>query len=342
MKRLFLVILLVMFVAWLMSARMHHPRDFRPANEISRSTGQAHREAQRAAAEAHRAAMAARREANRVAVEARRDAHRVVAEARVEVRQALDEAAHDVREALDEAAQEIRQAVDGIPVPIVPGTRVTEAVAQPPAAPAAFASPEAPDPPEPPVPPEAPGFPGLVKHPGAHPAATPAPKPLLAVKPREIQVITGQVSATEERALDDARKQLEREVTEWLEPHGVPRYWKPAPRQIDAMILETTIKPVIKDQAPYKDYGKLYVAELRVDRSPERLAGFTETYQRQLVQKRMVFLGGALAFILTCLGAVSGYIRADEATKGYYTNRLRMLAAAGVGAAGIAIYQIVA
>jgi hypothetical protein len=44
---------------------------------------------------------------------------------------------------------------------------------------------------------------------------------------------------------------------------------------------------------------------------------------------------------LMCLASVSGYIRADEATKGYYTNRLRMLAAAGVGAGGVLIYQMV-
>jgi hypothetical protein len=165
---------------------------------------------------------------------------------------------------------------------------------------------------------------------------------LLAAKPDEIKVIPGQVSATEERALEDVRKQLEKELTEWLEAHGVPRSWKPAARQIDAMILETTIKPVVKNEAPYKDYGKLYEAELRVDVSPQRIAGFTENYKHQLVQRRMVFLGGALAFILTCLGVISGYIRADEATKGYYTNRLRMLAAAGVGAAGVVIYQMVA
>ena len=53
-------------------------------------------------------------------------------------------------------------------------------------------------------------------------------------------------------------------------------------------------------------------------------------------------LGGALGFVLICLAAVSGYIRADEATKGYYTNRLRMLAAAGVGAAGVILYKMVA
>jgi len=52
-------------------------------------------------------------------------------------------------------------------------------------------------------------------------------------------------------------------------------------------------------------------------------------------------LGGGLAFLLTCLGVLSGYIRADEATKGYYTNRLRLLAAAGTGAAGMAIYHMI-
>ncbi len=52
--------------------------------------------------------------------------------------------------------------------------------------------------------------------------------------------------------------------------------------------------------------------------------------------------GGILAFVLVCLAALSGYIRADEATKGYYTNRLRMLAAAGVGAAGVIVYKMVA
>ncbi len=43
--------------------------------------------------------------------------------------------------------------------------------------------------------------------------------------------------------------------------------------------------------------------------------------------------------MLACLAAVSGYIRADEATKGYYTNWLRLASATGVGAAGVLIYQ---
>jgi transposase len=49
-----------------------------------------------------------------------------------------------------------------------------------------------------------------------------------------------------------------------------------------------------------------------------------------------------MGFVLTCLAAFAGYIRADEATRGYYTNWLRALAAAGVGASGVLIYQLLA
>ena len=45
-------------------------------------------------------------------------------------------------------------------------------------------------------------------------------------------------------------------------------------------------------------------------------------------------LGGGLAVALAGLAVLTGYIRTDEATKGYYTNRLRLAAAAGLGAAG--------
>ena len=90
-----------------------------------------------------------------------------------------------------------------------------------------------------------------------------------------------------------------------------------------------------------KDYGELFEAMLTVDASPQRRVALIEVYNRQLVERRLATLGATLAFILICLAAVSGYIRADEATKGYYTNRLRMLTAAGVGASGVIIYHMV-
>jgi hypothetical protein len=186
-------------------------------------------------------------------------------------------------------------------------------------------------PPLPPVPPASPGFPGLLKQKRAvKPSTTPTPEP----ESDSTRVVAGLVSATEERARNEARKELDNQVREWLELEGVPASWKPSTAQVDAMIVRSKVEPVVKD------YGTLYMAKLTVDVSPGRRASFVHAYQQQLVHRRMVLLGGGLVLSLICLAALSGYIRADEATKGYYTNRLRLLAAAGVGAAGMAIYRV--
>jgi hypothetical protein len=159
----------------------------------------------------------------------------------------------------------------------------------------------------------------------------PAPRP---AEPE--RWVVGLLSVTEERARAEARTKLEQEVADWLEPHNVPRSWAPPARLIDGMIRESKVARVDKD------YGTLYEVRLRPDFSPERLATLRKVYQDQVVRGRLVLLGSILAFVLTCLAALTGYIRTDEATKGYYTNRLRMLAAAGVGAAGVAIYHWIA
>ena len=330
MKRPLLFVLLVMMLAWFATTRyvrVRNPPHFSPLTVQLRPADRAHRDALRAAQEA------------------RAEAHRAIAETRGELRESLNEVNQELHCALQEAAEEVRVAVDGIPVPILPGTRVVEALPQPPASPTLPECPLADVSVQPALPPSPsahsnpPGFPGLVEHPQAPPPpplspARPRQQPPNSVSPKETRLLTGLISATEERAKEEARKQLEKEVTDWLELSGVPRSWKPSTQQIDAMIIETIVEPVVKD------YGTLYVAKLRLDVSPEQRAIFTESYKRQLVHRRMVLLGGTLGFVLICLGAISGYIRADEVTKGYYTNRLRLLAAGGVGAAGVVIYQM--
>ena len=299
MKRPLLFVLLVMMLAWFATTRcgrVRNPPHFSPLTVQLRAADRAYRDALRAA-----------------------------------------------QEARAEAHEEVRVTVDGIPVPILPGTRVVEALPQPPAPPTLPECPLADAPVQPALPPgppaHPPGFPGLLERLQAPPPpplapAPPRQQPPIPVSPKETRLLTGLISATEERAKEEARKQLEKEVTDWLELSGVPRSWKPSTRQIDAMIIETIVEPVVKD------YGTLYVAKLRLDVSPEQRAIFTESYKRQLVHRRMVLLGGTLGFVLICLGAISGYIRADEVTKGYYTNRLRLLTAGGVGAAGVVIYQM--
>ena len=166
MKRLLLFILLVMMLVWL--ARIHHYQvhnapQFGPVDTRLWAANQAHHAALCAAQEAHCAAW-----------EARTKTHQAIVETRDQFRESLDEA----NEELQEAAEEVREAVDGIPVPIVPGTRVVEALPRPPARPGILPVEAPARPPLPPRPPgrlNSPGFPGLVDHPQAPPLPLPRP-----------------------------------------------------------------------------------------------------------------------------------------------------------------------
>jgi hypothetical protein len=199
--------------------------------------------------------------------------------------------------------EDVREEAEGLPVPIIPGTRVTEArIVLPDAA-------------------------------GARTQNSPSQRVRLSGALSEFRSISGRLSATVERARDDARLQLEHEVTEWLTPE-VPTQWKPPAHLITRMIRNTDVHPVVRT------WGTVYEATLETDFSSNARGAIVAAHEREVVARRLVTLGGSLGFVLVCLAAVAGYIRADEATKGYYTHWLRAIAAAGVGASGVVIYQL--
>ena len=239
--------------------------------------------------------------------------------------------------------------VDDLPVAIVPGSRVTEADTS---------TPKPPDPPKPVVLPPPPASPrqhlqefdrlaeslrALPPPPvppwqhRAHSVVVP-PTPTYA-PPVSGKMLKGRLSATEQRAHDDTRAQLVKMVTEWLAP-DVPKTWKVPDELIDTLVVEIRVSPVVQPTDPVsKDYGPMYEADMRVDLSPLRRAEIVDAYHHEQTLKRLGVLGALFAFVLVCLAAVSGYIRADEATKGYYTNRLRLAATVAAGAAGVAVYR---
>lgn len=154
-------------------------------------------------------------------------------------------------------------------------------------------------------------------------------------RPKVVREIQSELCATTARAEVDARRALEATVRDWLAEDGVAPTWTPPKRLVDRMIVGTvTLEPVtVKDLSVFR-------ATISADFSRDRKREFLEVYGRQVAGRRLAILGGILLIVLSCLAAISGYIRADEATKGYFTNRLRVLAAAGVGAAGFVVYQI--
>ncbi len=192
-------------------------------------------------------------------------------------------------------------------MPVVPGSRTTEARVEPPARR------------RPPPPHQAKGK--KIRQVEATPSKTEA-----------LQSVSGRLSANPERARNDARIVLERLVAERMFPE-IPRTWKVPPKLIDGMIRDVVITP------HERDYGTVYEATLKVDFSPQARTRILGAYHHEEVVKKLAVLGAVLAFVLACLAAISGYIKTDEATKGYYTNRLRMAAAAAVGAAAVGLYR---
>lgn len=149
-----------------------------------------------------------------------------------------------------------------------------------------------------------------------------------------LTVIEGELSATVERAEQSAVQKLGDAVSAWVAPE-VPSTWKVPTATLQ--VLAGHDREIIEVR---KDYGTLYKAVLRCDLSPSRRTEIVRTYESQVVARRLGVLGVILGFVLACLAALAAYIRADEATKGYYTNRLRLVAAAGVGAAGVLAYRV--
>ncbi len=329
MKRVVFLILMVALAFWIIAQACHNRESVRFDRPVDAYRGGPHpgygHGSRRAAAETREELARKLAEVKAALADAHQEVKTAFGEARHEMRTAIAKA----REALVAAGQDLdatpagkvatvkktppREEVEGIPIPVIAGTRVTDAVAQPPAA---VQAPVA----------------GITCKPDLQ-----AEKVETAASPGQVQPPTrsveGRISATQERAKADAFLMLANDVRHWLDPQ-VPESWGPPVQLLQAMVLKTDIQTVPRD------YGAMYVAKMTYDSAPSRREALVTTYNHELVRTRMMMLGGTLTFVLIALGAISGYIRADEATKGYYTNRLRMLAAAGVGAGGVIIYQM--
>jgi len=161
---------------------------------------------------------------------------------------------------------------------------------------------------------------------------------------RGMRVLVGPISATESKARDELSTVVRREVAAWL--GGDFRWKRPPAPDYDALVRDLYVQPVAESLGDVSkdldDVYTLYRAGAKVDFSDAAKVQLIKAHDRILVRDRIFQAGAVLAFVLFALAALAGYIRTDEATKGSYTNRLRMLTAAGVGAAGVAVYQMLA
>jgi hypothetical protein len=134
-----------------------------------------------------------------------------------------------------------------------------------------------------------------------------------------------------EVALDSARE----EVEDYLARQSPPVHWKPSRDWVDKNLVKTRHQEVKNHDEPLLGDG--YDVTLKLEVGPKQYREILENDRQERVQQRELLLARVLAGLVALLVAVVGYLRLDEATKGYYTLWLRLGALGLVGGVAAAL-----
>jgi hypothetical protein len=140
--------------------------------------------------------------------------------------------------------------------------------------------------------------------------------------------------ANAENAKQLAIEDGQRELAAWLRKENVK--WSPSTDYVEQHITDRKVDP------NSTEVGGTPMTEVKL-----QIVVTSSDYQeilnsdRQIRRDdRQVFLARILATIVTVCAAISGYFRLDEATKGYYTNLLRLGSLAVVSGVGAGVWLL--
>jgi hypothetical protein len=139
-------------------------------------------------------------------------------------------------------------------------------------------------------------------------------------------------------AVEDALLQAQTKVTAYLRNQNPPVEWTPSLPYIQSHLVKT--QPWQEDTKDFDQIGRMYRVRLDVEVTPLELSKMVNSGREFRIQQRMFLLAKVLAGLVVLLAAVSGYLRLDEYTKGYYTGWLRLAAVGLVAAAGAGLVLI--
>jgi hypothetical protein len=161
-------------------------------------------------------------------------------------------------------------------------------------------------------------------------AVRPAPRP--AEEDDRIVVGYGRTGrAAREVALVKAQARVEEELRQLSGPAG----WRLTPAQLDPEHL--TRLGVVREVG-HNEEGERIKVSMRVELTPQYLSEVRQAARQEVVLGRLLLLARGLAGLVILLVVVAGYLRLEEATRGYYTGLLRLTAAAVVLLAGVGLW----
>jgi hypothetical protein len=142
---------------------------------------------------------------------------------------------------------------------------------------------------------------------------------------------------TEDRATERAREKAWEQVCDYLTRLDPPVHWRPDVNWVDNNLVKS--RPPAK-QVELEDLGKGYERQLLVKVEAKERREMMEHDRQETMRQRQLLLARILAGVVALLVAVVGYLRLDEATKGYYTLWLRLGALGLVGGVGAVLWLV--
>jgi hypothetical protein len=166
-----------------------------------------------------------------------------------------------------------------------------------------------------------------------YPADRPAWVDAPPVKEGEVDRIA--VSSGPHATAGEARRQLEEAVKQAAADY-VNRHLG-AGNAAHFISYDVTRKDVYKEQVEFS-FGPMHQAHVMLEFNPQFRDHIEREWKEALTLSRLLKTGLGSAAVFLLLSVVLGYFRADTATRGYYTRRLRFGAATAILALAAAIY----
>lgn len=152
------------------------------------------------------------------------------------------------------------------------------------------------------------------------------------------RVVTSERWATREEARRDALERagdVAREFAAQVDSRLGASWQVPLWLVQDRLIREEFTEEV---DWSYSSLAPMYQSHLLVELSPAKRELMLDQWQHSVTQARVRQLGAGFGFVLVCLMTLLGYLRLDDATRGYYTGWLRTAAFGVVAATAAALY----
>jgi hypothetical protein len=143
---------------------------------------------------------------------------------------------------------------------------------------------------------------------------------------------------THEDAELNALKRAQDSLIVYFAEQNHPLQWRPKLDYINNNLVKN------RDPQPVQDLGdgvgEVQGVTLKMEISAKDWQYMLGEDRRLRAESRMLLLAKVLAGLVASLGAVAGYLRLEEMTKGYYTAWLRFAALSFVSAVGAGIWWI--